>query len=505
MSFNITPMRKSSLELTPDQFRTLGNLLVERLAEFLESLPGRPVNTGETPEGVRSALGERLLPQSGRDPGELLDEAASLLFEHSLLTAHPRHLAYIIGSPAPIGGLADLLAAMLDANVSSWWRSAMASEIEVQVIKWIAELVSYPSDCGGLLVSGGSMANYVGLLAARKAKSPWEVRSLGLVEGGCRPLRLYASDQTHAWIEKAADLFGLGTNSIRWIPSDSNQRILLKPLLATIQADRRNGDLPLMVVGNAGTTATGAIDPLAELAALCKEEGVWFHVDGAYGAFAAMLPHAPDGLSALKFADSLALDPHKWLYQPLEVGCILVQDANLLEETFTYHPPYYRFPVVEGEEPVNFYQLGPQNSRGFRALKVWLSLQQAGRSGYQQMLAEDIRLSQHLFQAVDAHPELEAFTNNLSITTFRYVPPDLHNSDLEDEAYLNQLNSDLLAKLQTGGEVYLSNALLGETFLLRACFVNFRTSEEDVDAIPGIVVRYGQEIDRALRIEKTNR
>ena len=138
-------------------------------------------------------------------------------------------------------------------------------------------------------------------------------------------------------------------------------------------------------------------------------------------------------------------------------------------------------------------------------MKVWLSLQQAGRSGYQQMLAEDIRLSQHLFQAVDAHPELEAFTNNLSITTFRYVPPDLHNSDLEDEAYLNQLNSDLLAKLQTGGEVYLSNALLGETFLLRACFVNFRTSEEDVDAIPGIVVRYGQEIDRALRIEKTNR
>jgi aromatic-L-amino-acid/L-tryptophan decarboxylase len=517
-------VRDSPIDLTPEEFRALGHGLVERIADFLASLPDRPVNPGESLQSVRGVLGVRPLPESGRNPAELLAEAADLLFEHSLLTGHPRHLAYIIGSPAPIGGLADLLAASLDPNVSSWWRSAMATEIEAQAVRWIAELVGYPADSGGLLTSGGSMANYIGLLAARKARTPWEVRSRGLVEGGCRPLRVYASDQTHAWIEKAADMFGLGTDSIRWIASDAHQRIELEALARAIQVDRQRGDLPLLVVGNAGTTATGAIDPLAELADICKQAQVWLHVDGAYGAFAAMLEDAPLDLHALALADSLALDPHKWLYQPLEAGCALVRDAALLKDTFTYHPPYYRFPPVDGEEPLNFYQLGPQNSRGFRALKVWLSLQQVGRQGYRHMLAEDIRLAQLLYQRISAHPELQAFTNNLSITTFRYVPGDLRErlssqapfgkvlpvdgtlrapstqqSPDTVESYLNRLNDALLAHLQTSGEVYISNAMLGETFLLRACVVNFRTGEDDIEAIPEIVARFGRQVDRQLR------
>ena len=491
-------MRVSSLDLTPDQFRLLGHDLVERIAGFLENLPDRPVNPPETPLSVRRLLGDRPLPETGTDPAGLLAETFTLLFEHSLLTAHPRHLAYIIGSPAPLSALADLLAASLDPNVSSWWRSAMATEIEAQTVSWIAELVGYPANCGGLLVSGGSMANYVGLLAARKAHAPWEVRSQGLIEGGCRPIRLYASDQTHAWIEKAADIFGLGTNAIRWIPSDNDQKIDLMLLRAAIRTDRERGDLPFLVIGNAGTTATGALDPLPELAALCKEEELWFHVDGAYGAFAAMLGDAPQELLALGQADSLALDPHKWLYQPLEAGCVLVRDADLLSETFTYHPPYYHFPAAEGEEPLNFYQLGPQNSRGFRALKVWLSLQQAGRQGYQRMLAEDITLARLLFEMVQAHPELEAYTNNLSITTFRYVPSDLQGNQ-QAEAYLNQLNSEILVQVQTGGELYISNAILKGTFLLRACVVNFRTGVDDIEAIPEIVARIGRAVDRRLR------
>lgn len=498
-------MRESPLELSPEAFRAIGHQLVERVAEFLESLPERPVNPGDSPGAVRDRLGDRPMPEGGRAPGDLLTEAADLILEHSLLTGHPRHLAYIIGSPAPIGALADLLAASLDPNVSSWWRSAMATEIEVQTVRWIAELVGYPQDCAGLLTSGGSMANYIGLLAARKSCTPWEIRSRGLLEGGCRPLRLYASDQTHAWIEKAADMFGLGTDSIRWIPCDSRQRLDLDALTRAIQADRELGELPLLVVGNAGTTATGAIDPLHELADMCKQEQLWFHVDGAYGAFAAMLPDAPPELRALGLADSLALDPHKWLYQPLEAGCVLVRDADLLKETFTYHPPYYRFPVVEGDEPLNFYQLGPQNSRGFRALKVWLSLQQAGRQGYQRMLAEDIRLARLLYDRVETYAELQAFTNNLSITTFRYIPLDLgekaddKESKEKVEAYLNRLNDILLARLQTSGEIYISNALIGETFLLRACVVNFRTGVDDIEAIPEIVVRLGRELDREIR------
>ena len=491
-------MRNSPIDLTPDQFRALGHDLIERIAAFLEGLPDRPVNPPETPSNVRRLLGDRPLPESGTDPADLLAQTFTLLFDHSLLTAHPRHLAYIIGSPAPVSALADLLAASLDPNVSSWWRSAMATEIEAQTLRWIAKLVGYPVDCGGLLVSGGSMANYIGLLAARKARAPWEVRAKGLIEGGCRPIRLYASDQTHAWIEKAADIFGLGTNAIRWIPSGEDQKINLFILRTVIREDRERGDLPLLVVGNAGTTATGALDPLPELASLCKEENVWFHVDGAYGAFAAMLPDAPRELLALSLADSIALDPHKWLYQPLEAGCVLVHDSRLLSETFTYHPPYYHFLAEEGEEPLNFYQLGPQNSRGFRALKVWLSLQQAGREGYRDMLTQDIALARLLYERVQSHPELQACTNNLSITTFRYVPSDLRGNP-QAESYLNQLNSNLLAQLQTGGELYISNAVLGDTFLLRACVVNFRTGVDDIEAIPEIVVRTGRELDKTMR------
>lgn len=522
-------MRQSPLDLTPDQFRQLGHALVERIAEFLAELPNLPVTPAESRSEILAALGQRPLPEQGRDPADLLSEVTSLLLEHSLLSGHPRHLAYIIGSPAPIGALADLLASTVDPNVSSWWRSAMASEIESQAVRWIAELVGYPLDCGGLLVSGGSMANYIGLLAARKAKTPWDVRAKGLLAGDCQALRLYASDQTHAWIEKAADMFGLGASSIRRIPSDAHQRIQLGALRRAIRIDRQMGDLPLAVIGNAGTTASGAIDPLFDLAALCREEDLWFHVDGAYGAFAALLPDAPGELRALHQADSLALDPHKWLYQPLEAGCALVRDASLLRETFTYHPPYYRFPVAEGEEPLNYYQYGPQNSRGFRALKVWLSLQQAGREGYQAMIAEDIALAHRLYQRADAHPELQAYTQNLSIATFRYVPLDLQPftvypetpndpeipldpateaallKNQQVESYLNRLNSDLLARLQTGGEIYISNALLpspgsaSEVFLLRACIVNFRTQESDIDAIPDIVAREGQRLDRELR------
>lgn len=494
-------MRQSPapLDLDPDQFRQLGHALIDRIADFLASLDDRPVSPGKSPAEIRQALGMHPLPQTGRDPADLLQEAAGLLFDHSVLTAHPRHLAYIIGSPAPLGGLADLLAATVNPNVSSWWRSAMATEIEAQTVRWIAELVGYPADCGGLLVSGGSMANYVGFLAARKYITPWEVRSRGLLQGDCRPLRLYASDQTHTWIEKAADAFGLGTDSIRWIPSDDRQCIDLAALRRQIRVDRGQGELPVMVIGNAGTTATGAIDPLVEMAALCREEEVWLHIDGAYGAFSAILPDAPPDLHALCLADSLALDPHKWLYQPLEAGCILVRDADLLRETFTYHPPYYHFPVEPGQEPLNYYQYGLQNSRGFRALKVWLSLQQAGRLGYQEMIAADIQLARLLYLLADEHPELQAVTQNLSVTTFRYVPTDLEAGDAAVQEYLDRLNSTLLMQLQSGGEVYISNAVVRDRFLLRACVVNFRTTADDIQAIPEIVARHGRALDARLR------
>ena len=257
------------------------------------------------------------------------------------------------------------------------------------------------------------------------------------------------------------------------------------------------GDRPFLVVGTAGSVSTGAIDPLPELAAICREFNVWFHVDGAYGALAAILPDAPDALAGLREADSVAVDPHKWLYAPLEAGCALVRNPEQLREAFAYHPPYYHF----GVEATNYFDLGPQNSRGFRALKVWLALQQVGREGYVQMLSDDIRLARELFQRIPRYPALQAFTQSLSITTFRYVPQDLNSGDEPVEHYLNQLNGELLTRLQNSGEAYLSNAVIHGKFALRACIVNFRTSLADIEALLPLIVRMGEDLDLALRPE----
>jgi glutamate/tyrosine decarboxylase-like PLP-dependent enzyme len=272
-------------------------------------------------------------------------------------------------------------------------------------------------------------------------------------------------------------------------------QIDLSALRQQIQADLASGDRPFLVVGSAGTVSTGAVDPLHQLAEICREFNLWFHVDGAYGALAAILPDAPAELSGMGEADSIAVDPHKWLYAPLEAGCALVRDRQKLRDAFAYHPPYYHFET----EAINFYDLGPQNSRGFRALKVWLALQQAGRDGYVQTISDDVRLAAELYRLIVESPELEALTHNLSITTFRYVPQGLAPGSDDVERYLDQLNSELLTCLQNSGEAYVSNAIVRGKFALRACIVNFRTTLADIEALPLLIVRIGKQRDAEIR------
>jgi aromatic-L-amino-acid decarboxylase len=500
--------RIAPLEMTPSEFRRAGRQLVERIADFLCTLPDHAVVPGESPLMVREALGTGSLPEEGADPRDLLNEAADLLFAHSTRSGHPRFWGGITSSAAPIGALGDLLAASVNPNLGGWIGGPMANEIEAQTIRWIAELIGYPTDCGGLLVSGGNMGNFVGLLAGRRACATWDVRTAGLLAEGARRLRLYTSNETHTWIQKAADMFGLGTEAIRWIPVDAHLRMDTTALRSQIQADIESGDLPFLVVGTAGTVSTGAVDPLPEIAAICREYDLWFHVDGAYGGFAAALRNSdqstvPAALEGIAEAHSVAVDPHKWLYAPLEAGCVLVRNRQALRETFSYHPAYYHF-ARQDEATLDYHEYGPQNSRGFHALKVWLAQRQVGRAGYVEMLSDDILLARELYRSVSAHPELQAFTQNLSITTFRYVPPDLTPGSEETEAYLNQLNAELLSRLQRGGEAFLSNAVVRGTFLLRACIVNFRTSLEDIEALPVLVTRLGRQVDAALRLENLN-
>src|SRR5262245_57545679 len=307
MSLDDLRQRKTPLELSSDEFRALGYRLVNLIASHFEGIRERSVTPGESPADVRRAIGaDQGLPVTGAQSPAMIAEVTDTLLQHSLFNAHPRFWGYITAGPAPIGVLADLIASAVNPNVGAWKLAPAATEIEAQTVRWIAELIGYPVDCGGLMVSGGNMANFVCFLAARRAKSTWNIREAGLAADGARRLLIYASTGTHTWIQKAADLFGHGTDAIRWIEMDHEQRVTVDVMRRRIAEDREQGGRPVLVVGTAGSVSTGAVDPLAELASLCREQDLWFHVDGAYGAFAANAPGAPSEIKGLKEADSVS-------------------------------------------------------------------------------------------------------------------------------------------------------------------------------------------------------
>ncbi|MDH3206275.1 MAG: aminotransferase class V-fold PLP-dependent enzyme [Gemmatimonadota bacterium] len=492
--------RRTPIELGADEFREIGHQLIDDVADLLASMRERPLATGESPEQVRALLeSDQSLPNEGTDAATLLRQATDLLVDHSIYNAHPRFFGYITAGAAPIGILGDLLASAINQNVGSWSLSPMATEIEAQTVRWISELVGFPTGGGGVLVSGGNVANMLGFWAARASRVGWDVREHGMRAKGARDLRVYGSKGMHTWIQKAADLSGIGAGSIRWVDTDQEGRIDIRALRAQIEADVAADAVPMMVVGTGGSVSTGVVDPLPELRELCDEYGAWFHVDGAYGAFAVAASAAPPELRGIALADSVAVDPHKWLYAPLEAGCTLVRDPDALLAAFSYRPEYYHFP--DGVQ--NFFEHGIQNSRGFRALKVWLVLRHAGRDGYRRMIDQDIALASRFHAIAAGHPELEAFTHALSITTYRFVPADLSARAKEEpvSAYLDTLNETLLGRIEKSGRAFVSNAVLDGTFVLRMCIVNFRTSLEDVEALADITAELGRAVDQELRPE----
>jgi len=489
--------RNAPIEIDRKEFQKLGYQLVDRIADFIDSIKDRPVTTTKSQSELLKVLGDNSLPENGIPPGELLSRTSDLLFNYSLLNGHPRFLGYITSSAAPLGALADLLAASVNPNVGANILSPMATEMEKQTIKWLAEFIGVSPSYGGILVSGGNMANFTAFLAARTAKAPITIKEEG-ISNTTDKLTIYCSKTTHTWVEKAAILFGSGSKSIRWIKTTASNQIDERILEETINEDLENGCRPIMVIGTAGDVSTGAVDNLKNLAAISKQYNMWFHIDGAYGIPAAVIPSLKNLFNGVTEADSIALDPHKWLYSPLEAGCTLVKDPQHLLNTFSSHPEYYNFSTTEGETSRNYYEFGLQNSRGFRALKVWMTLQQVGRSGYEKLISEDIEFAELLFALAAEHEELEAVTQNLSISTLRYIPID-YDSDLENE-YLNELNVEILNVLQSEGEVFLSNAVVHGKYCLRACVVNFRTSKHDIEEIIQIIVRVGRRVHLELSV-----
>jgi len=492
--------RETPIDIGSEEFKKIGYQLIDAISEFIKTIGERPVTRGESPAQLHKVLGNSGLPENGTPAEDLFSRACELLFSHSLLNGHPKFMGYITSSAAPIGALADLLAASVNPNLGAQILSPIATEIEKQTIRWLAEFIGVSPDYGGILVSGGNMANFTAFLAARNAKASGNIKEDG-ISGSSSEMVIYCTIATHTWIDKAVTLFGQGSRSLRRIPVDTANQMDIRILEENITNDMKHGRKPIMVIAAGGDVSTGVVDDLKGISSICKKYDLWFHVDGAYGVPAAVIPELKVLFKGLEDADSIALDPHKWWYSPLEAGCTLVKEPGHLIDAFSSHPEYYNFAGTDEEPAHNYYEFGLQNSRNFRALKVWLALQQVGRSGYMQMIADDIRLSRLLFEKASNHPELEAVTQNLSITTLRYVPSDLGDSFKKREIYLNTLNEALLNELQQGGEVFLSNALVRDKYCLRGCIVNFRTTERDIEEIIQIIVREGRKLHHKLQRE----
>jgi aromatic-L-amino-acid decarboxylase len=481
------PKEESAFDLPPAEIRRLGALAVDAVAAHREELLSRPV-FGKV--GASASLFDEPVPEEGRPFEEVLAFVRQHVLPYPMGNSHPRFYGFINASADPVGILADLLAAAMNPNC--WGGDHAAIHVENRVVCWLAQMLGYPPDAEGILVSGGSMANFTALATARRAMFPGNVREEGLGGPNRPPLVVYASDQVHSCVDKAVDLLGIGTNRLRRIPTDDAFRIRTDALSDAVAEDRRSGLFPAIVVGNAGTVNTGAIDPLAELADFCRRESLWFHVDGAYGALAAIVPSLAPLFSGMERADSIATDPHKWLYVPYEAGATLVREPGRLRATFRKFPEYLASdPESPFPGPAWFAERGVELSRGFKALKVWMGLKTHGRRGYAARIESDVRLARFLSAEVDRRPDFERLADaTLSIANFRYRPPGRSLTDAD----LDRLNRRIINRIVGDGTFFLAPTILKGCTALRVSITNFRTREEDLLALLDEAARVGNAI-----------
>lgn len=482
-------MTKPTFDLLPGELRRLGELTADAVASHREGLLDRPV-FGKI--GPLAPLFDEPLPEEGRPFEEVLAFVREHVMPFPMGNSHPRFFGFINATADPVGILADFLASGMNPNC--WGGDHAANHVETRVVAWLATMLGYPASAEGILVSGGSMANFTALAAARRAMTPGNVREDGLA-GPDRPrLTVYASDQVHSCVDKAVDLLGIGSRQLRKLESDADFRLPMGALAAAVAADRAAGYLPAIVVGNAGTVNTGAIDLLDELADFCGREKLWFHADGAYGALATMVPELHPLFAGMERADSIAADPHKWLYSPYEVGATLVREPGRLSAAFRKFPEYLATdPESPFPGPSWFAERGVELSRGFKALKVWMGLKTHGRRAYADQIENDVRLARFLAAEVDRRPDFERLADAvLSIANFRYRPAD---RDLPD-AELDRVNRTIINRLVGEGSFFLAPTVLKGRTALRVSITNFRTREEDLIFLLDEAERIGRSLLR---------
>ncbi len=474
MSDDLTPppAPPSAFDLDVETMRRTGyavvDLLVQRWATLRQQPPWRTASRAELETRLREPV-----PERGRadDFDALLRRTADDVLDFAGRIDHPRFVAFIPSSPTWPSVLGELLASGYNVFQGTWLESAGPSEVELVVLDWFKEWLGYPAEAAGLLLSGGSAANLTALVVAREAR-------LGdrgdAVDRGV----IYASDQAHSSVERAARILGFRADQVRVVPGDDDFRLRLPALEAAVAEDRAAGLRPFLVVANAGATSTGAIDPLDELADACAHLGLWLHADGAYGGFAALTERGRRALAGIERADSITLDPHKWLFQTYEAGCLLVRDGVLLPRTFHVMADYLKDTTVLGQE-VNFADRGIQLTRRFRALKIWLSLQYFGAAAFREAIDRALDIALEAQSAIEDAPDLELLSPaSLGVVCFRRHPPGV-----DDGAALDRINTRILASINDLGEAMISSTRIRGSYALRLCIMNWRTSAEDVARI----------------------
>jgi len=429
------------------------------------------------------------LPTTPSDLEEVYEEFRRYVLPYPTGNIHPRFWGWVMGNGTPTGMMAEMLAAAMNSNLGGLAQAG--GHVETQVIDWCKEMLGFPRESSGVLVSGGSIANLVGMTVARNSRAGYDVRADG-VAGSARPMRIYASSEVHSSVRKGVEILGLGHKALRLIPVDKEYTINVSALREAIREDRKRGELPLCVIGCAGTVNTGSIDPLDALADICREEELWFHVDGAFGALAALSPALRPLVRGMERADSIAFDMHKWMYLQYEVGCTLVRDADAHRRSFTLTPEYLEHTtrgIAGGDIWFSDYEV--QLTRGFRALKVWMSIKEHGIEKFGRLILQNVEQARYLESLVLAHPELELVAPvPLNIVCFRFIKrsgtPEEHNT----------LNKELLLRLHEGGVAAPSYTTLAGTYALRVCVTNHRSKKEDFDIFVDEVLRIGAELNR---------
>jgi aromatic-L-amino-acid decarboxylase len=467
--------------------QALTHRIVDDAVGYLRDVRNRPVWQG-MPADVRSHF-LTPLPRSPAPLSEIYRDVAENVMSYPMGNIHPRFWAWYMGSSNFTGAVGDFLAAIQGSNLGGGDHAAAL--IDQQVVNWCKEMMGFPASASGTLVSGGSMANIIGLTVARNVKAGIDVRELG-VAAIEKPLRFYSSDQVHSCHRKAMEALGLGNRALRRIPTDGELRIDLTALRSAIAQDRAAGIQPACVIGTAGTINTGAIDDLQALARLAAEEDLWFHVDGCIGALIAIAPDNAYRVAGIDRADSIALDPHKWLHAPFELGCALVRDASAHRNTFAVTPEYLETMPRGLASGSWLHDYGLQTTRGFRALKVWMAIKQHGIEKFGRLIDQNITQAHHLSKLIDAEPLLELFVpTNINIVCFRYRP------DGRDSDQLKAINTEIMLRLQEEGTAVLSDTTVHGVHCLRVAVNNHRTRRDDLELLVRESIRLGNEIVNA--------